>query len=363
MRIAFYAPMKPPDHPVPSGDRQMARLLMRALAAAGHEVTLASRLRAREPAGDPRRQQRLDRLGARLAARYVRRAAPPPDLWFTYHLYYKAADWIGPRVAAALGIPYVVAEASLAPKRAGGPWDHSHRAVLAALAQAAAIIPLNPHNAACLSDQAKLHPLAPFIDPAPFVAAKPERAGFPLDPATPWIVTAAMMRQDAKLESYRLLAAALGRIEGRRWSLLVIGDGPARAEVEAAFAGFAPGRVHFAGVMKPAALAAALAAGDLYAWPAINEAYGLSLLEAQAAGLPVVAGETGGVASIVAAGQSGLLTPVGDAVAFAAGLARLLDDAKLRREMGRQARAAVLTRHSLAAASAELDSLLRSLLR
>ena len=38
MRIAFYAPMKPPNHPVPSGDRTMARLMMAALELAGHEV-------------------------------------------------------------------------------------------------------------------------------------------------------------------------------------------------------------------------------------------------------------------------------------------------------------------------------------
>jgi hypothetical protein len=35
MRIAFYAPMKPPDHPQPSGDRRMANLLMQALRLAG----------------------------------------------------------------------------------------------------------------------------------------------------------------------------------------------------------------------------------------------------------------------------------------------------------------------------------------
>ena len=46
---------------------------------------------------------------------------PLPELWLTYHLYYKAPDWLGPAVRAALGIPYVVAEASVAPKRAGGP--------------------------------------------------------------------------------------------------------------------------------------------------------------------------------------------------------------------------------------------------
>jgi hypothetical protein len=49
MRIAFYAPMKPPDHPVPSGDRRMSRLLIAALGRAGHEVELASRLRQGSP--------------------------------------------------------------------------------------------------------------------------------------------------------------------------------------------------------------------------------------------------------------------------------------------------------------------------
>ena len=46
---------------------------------------------------------------------------PRPDLWFTYHLYYKAPDLVGPLVAGALGIPYAVAEASVAHKRAGKP--------------------------------------------------------------------------------------------------------------------------------------------------------------------------------------------------------------------------------------------------
>ena len=52
MEIAFYAPLKAPDHPVPSGDRRMAGLLMAALRAAGHDVMLASRLRSYEGQGD-----------------------------------------------------------------------------------------------------------------------------------------------------------------------------------------------------------------------------------------------------------------------------------------------------------------------
>jgi len=123
MRIAFYAPMKPPDHPVPSGDRRMARLLMAALRHAGHRVDIASRLRSRDGIGDPARQARLARAGATTAERLLRRyraqpAADRPRAWMTYHLYYKAADWIGPAVSAGLGIPYIAVEASLANKRA-----------------------------------------------------------------------------------------------------------------------------------------------------------------------------------------------------------------------------------------------------
>ena len=124
MRIAFYAPLKPPDHPVPSGDRRVARLLLDALRAAGHQPFVASRLRSYDGDGDPARQSRLAELGAASARRLLRGwrrdPAAAPDLWFTYHLYYKAPDWLGPAISTALGIPYVVAEASSAPKTGRG---------------------------------------------------------------------------------------------------------------------------------------------------------------------------------------------------------------------------------------------------
>src|SRR5207253_11404693 len=51
-----------------------------------------------------------------------------PELWFTYHLYHKAPDWLGPQIADALRIPYVVAEASDAPKQASRGWAAGRRA-------------------------------------------------------------------------------------------------------------------------------------------------------------------------------------------------------------------------------------------
>ena len=54
----------------------------------------------------PNRHERLSTLGARLASRLTRRLrAAPPDLWFTYHLYHKAPDWLGPAVAGPSASP------------------------------------------------------------------------------------------------------------------------------------------------------------------------------------------------------------------------------------------------------------------
>ena len=50
-----------------------------------------------------------------------------PHAWFTYHLYHKAPDWIGPRISETLKIPYIIAEASYAAKQSGGPWDSGLR--------------------------------------------------------------------------------------------------------------------------------------------------------------------------------------------------------------------------------------------
>ena len=60
MRIAFYAPLKPADHPTPSGDRRIGRLFLDALRRAGHQPFVASRLRSYDGAGDTRRQARLE---------------------------------------------------------------------------------------------------------------------------------------------------------------------------------------------------------------------------------------------------------------------------------------------------------------
>jgi glycosyltransferase involved in cell wall biosynthesis len=376
MRIAFYAPLKPPHHPVASGDRTMARLLMAALEQAGHEVGVAATLRSRDDSGDARRQQRLRRLGLRLAERMVRRCeADPrrrPALWFTYHLYYKAPDWLGPVVADALGIPYVVAEASLAEKRRDGPWRLGHDAAAAAIRRADAVIGLNSADRAgllpALAAPDRWFALKPFLRVAPFVAARARRAAsraelaaeFGLDPTVPWLVAVAMMRPGDKLASYHELAASLARLPEKPWQLILVGDGSARAAVADALAPVKE-RVVWRGVLAPPALGATLAACDLMVWPAINEAYGMALLEAQAAGLPVLAGASGGVPDLIVDGLTGRLVPPHDGDAFTTALAELLGDPARCRRLGAAAAERAEAEHDIAGAARKLDLLLRRL--
>lgn len=366
MNVAFYAPLKPPCFPVPSGDRRMARSLIQALKLAGHDVEIASVYRSRDGQGNLTRQARLAELGARLAHRVIRRykrkdPAARPDLWFTYHLYYKAPDFIGPLVCDALDIPYVVAEASHAPKRAGGEWDIGHRATEAAIARADLIFGLNSANTPCvlplLSDAGKLVPLSPFIDRHPYLDVDRARCRkdlaqrYGLDPAKPWLLTVAMMRNDAKLRSYKLLGAALRELASPDCQLIVVGDGPARPEVEAALPAE---QACYLGEKSAEELPDIYGAADIFVWPSINEAYGMATLEAQIAGLPVVAGRTGGVSDIVQSGNTGLLVEPGDAVAFASAVAQLVSNDDLRSTMSTNAASRSRNLHSVEAAAKTL---------
>ena len=422
MRIAFYAPLKAPDHPTPSGDRLIAGLLVRALERAGHEVALASRLRTFDGAGDRARQRRLARIGRAEAQRLLDGwlgSPRTPRCWFTYHLYHKAPDWIGPRVSARLRIPYVVAEASYAPKQARGAWRHGHRAVAAALARADRVIALNPDDVPGLErllggfedpardprdfpddvsglerppgglegladdpcdfpddvpdlerppgGGARLCRLAPFIDIETCVSRgdrSRRRARIArlvsTGPEVPLLACVAMMRGGRKAESFRLLARALERIPHVSWHLLVVGDGPARREVEASFAELgAAGRVTFLGLRSPPALWGIVSACDLFVWPALGEPLGMAMLEAQALGVPVVAGDARGVGEVVVHGAGGWLVPEGDAAAFAGAVEKALIDPAVLAAAGVAARARVCARHGLAAASRNLDRWIR----
>lgn len=288
MKIAIYSPLKSPNHPVPSGDRLMARLLMKAMTITGHEVFVASELRSflKQP-DDPARPALTEEAGREIEAIAERwRQEGAPDLWFCYHPYYKAPDLLGPELVRRFGIAYVTAEASYSPKRNGMGWRAVQDGLLAALNGAAVNICFTARDREGLlsaSSTLQWAMLPPFIDAGAFLSNTPR-------PEPARLITVAMMRAGDKLSSYRALSEALALLpEILDWTLDIIGDGPERAAVETMFSTFPDHRLVWHGEKSPTEIVALLSKASLYVWPGHGEAYGLAYLEAQAAGLPVVA--------------------------------------------------------------------------
>jgi glycosyltransferase involved in cell wall biosynthesis len=350
-RAIFYSPMTGPDATAPSGAQRMCALLQQALTGAGFEVARPQLPCTYDGRGDSEVQAGRQAEGERatlafLDAVWEQRVARP-DLWFSYHVYYKAPDWIGPTVSHMLGIPYVVAEGSYAPKRAGGPWSLGHDGASAALGAADRLLAMTAFDRYCLDQIApgRVRDLKPFIDVGAFLP----NTVIPEATRALHVVTVAMMRNERKRASYALLAGAMRQLTDLRLTLTVAGDGRFRPEVEAMFAGLR--EVRFLGAVAADRVPALLAAGDIFAWPGLGEAYGLAFLEAQAMGLPVVACLDRGVPDATREGETTLLSAPDDPAAYAANLRRLASDRDLRARLGANGRKFVAEERSVAAAA------------
>ncbi|UWQ33396.1 glycosyltransferase family 4 protein [Leisingera sp. M527] len=340
-RVAFYAPMKPPHHPVPSGDREIARNLMELLTASGAAVQLVSDLRIYDKTGDAALQASLRNQAEAEAERLIR-CMPAADLWVSYHNYYKAPDLIGPAVARASGIPYVQIESTRAKKRLTGRWAGFAIAAHAAADAAAAIFYFTEQDHFALNRdrcgaQAVAH-LPPFLP----LDQLPEASS--LDGP---MLTAGMMRQGDKLASYQIISEMLSHLPGD-WRLDIAGDGPARSEVEALMAPYGH-KVRFLGQLSREELAAAYGNASLFLWPGVNEAFGMVYLEAQAHGLPIAAQDRPGVRDVLL--PAGYPAPDQGAEALAGFTAVLLANPELRVESGKDARDLISSRHLAPAAA------------
>jgi glycosyltransferase involved in cell wall biosynthesis len=349
--VAFYAPMKPPGHPVPSGDRALARLFPKLLEQGGFAPFLASTFRSHQPGGDDATV--LAEAPAAVEQALALCRSERPALWLTYHCYYKAPDLLGSVVSQALGIPYVVAEGSRAPARKARLWPESFAAAERALDQADLVLMLNPRDRELMERARPPHQALvdwpPVIDEALWPALARRRTDGPFA-----ILAVAMMREGDKLASYGLLSEALAHLGKTDWRLEIVGEGVARREVQALFARFGD-RVRWHGLVEDRAeLAGLYADADCLAWPAVNEAFGMVFLEAALQGCPAVAGAHGGVAGIVRAGETGLLAPPGDAAAFAERLRSLVLDRALASRLGAAARRRALAEHGVEAGAARL---------
>ncbi len=124
-------------------------------------------------------------------------------------------------------------------------------------------------------------------------------------------------------------------------TFLIVGDGPLRAELEGLSKELGlEGRVVFTGLRSDVPLL--LAHMDLFVLSSLWEGMPMAVLEAMAAGKPVVATSVGGLDEVVLEGSTGYLVPPGDENALAAAITALLRDDKLREKMGSEGRHRVL---------------------
>ena len=138
-----------------------------------------------------------------------------------------------------------------------------------------------------------------------------------------------------RLTSQKNLGLALAAVRDAR--LLVAGDGPERARLEAQ----AGPNVEFLGPLPRPRVLGLLRAADASILTSDWENFPHGVVESLAVGTPVIATRTGGVAEVVRDGENGLLVEPGDDAGFAAAVRRYLDDAELRERLRANAAASV----------------------
>jgi glycosyltransferase involved in cell wall biosynthesis len=189
------------------------------------------------------------------------------------------------------------------------------------------------------------------IDPQPYLSAEP--ADLPVPPGVFVVGTVAHL---SPKKGFAELLRAAARVPGAHF--VIAGDGPMRPELARAAQAELKGRLHLLGWRED--VPALMRRIDAYCLPSRREPFGLVLVEAMAAGRPVVAFRSGGAPEVVVDGETGLLAPPGDADALAACIQRLAGDPQLRRRLGDAGRSRALSHFTLDRQAARLLDEFRS---
>lgn len=353
MRIAFYMPLKPLGHPHPSGDLVIGTELFQFLQSQGHTLFPASPFRSRWVTRKPWLLPVLIREYAR-TMRTCRRLQP--DIWLTYHTYYKAPDLLGPACCRRLSIPYVIFQGiySTKQKRRLGTWAgfHANRWALLSASAVFSNKRIDYRNLQRIVPGSRLRYVTPGIHPEAFCFDETARVDLRKQwnwDDNPVILTAAMFRPGVKTKGLLEVIHACGILSGESLPvhLVIAGDGETRGLLRQAARKHLPDRVLFPGKIDRREMSRWCSAADIFAFPGYHESLGMVYLEAQSCGLPVVAYGNWGAQEVVQDGKTGLLARAETPDSFLDAFRQLLRDPGLRRKMGAAAARRVRERHNL----------------
>jgi glycosyltransferase involved in cell wall biosynthesis len=136
------------------------------------------------------------------------------------------------------------------------------------------------------------------------------------------------------LEKVWKAADAELRVREAPAELVIIGDGPYRATMQASLSGT---RTRFLGFRYGAELSALYASCDAFVFPSTTDTLGQVVMESQASGMPVLVSDQGGPKEVVRNGETGFVLSAQDASAWTRAITRLASDHAMRAGMGRAA--------------------------
>ncbi len=353
MNICFYAPFKPLNHPDPSGDQVIGAGLYNHFVMKGHQLWTVSRLRCRWIFWKPWRLPQVIRERKR-AIRCVYRLRP--DLWVTYHTYYKGPDIIGPTICRKTNLPYVIFQGIYATKRKRAPNTWPGYVLNTKALSAARHVFTNKQkdlmNLKRILPPNRLTYVAPGVFPKQFTSSDEARRSMRYTwnvGNDPVILSAAMFRSDVKTLGLSILIKACGALlqRGKRFYLVIAGDGKEKNRLLKLAQTHLPERTRFIGRLPRNEMVRFYSAGDLFAFPGIRESLGMVYLEAQSCGIPAIAFANEGTPQVIKHLETGLLVPAFDETSFTDAIETLLDHTDLRMKMGHAAKAYIRAHHDL----------------
>lgn len=355
-------PFKPLEHPQPSGDLIIGRGIYNHLTQQ-HNIKLASSLRCRWIYYNPKLLFHFVRESLRIKKEL---SLHQPDLWLTYHSYYKAPDLLGP-IAQKRGIPYVIFQGIYSTKRRKKLTTRigfflNRRALI----KADLIITNKKRdykNLCRLRDAKDILYIAPGLEPQQFTQNQEQRKqirniwGIKNDEIV--IISVAMFRPGVKTDGLKLVMDSAHEllVQNHKLRLVIVGDGQCQKELEE-YSSKLSDHIIFTGKIAREELYKYYSAADIFAFPGIHESLGMVYLEAQSCGLPIVAYQDWGASEAVKHGVTGFLSPANKHSLFTTHIAQLCNDPKLRKRMAKSAQQHIRENHDITANYSTLSTVL-----